>query len=922
MGNKKRSTQTPSTGMSPDKKPSPVKNDQPVTPGPTPSSSKPNADKAKENAKDKAPEQALPKPENEMANMFARACQRAAELEGQTPASRGQPSFGRLSPPDSRPATTPLVQCPTPSASMSRAVDTSKENTTPATREASTKKKKARGGRRGKKKSAATTTAGADQQPAMNDSSSSESEAESPTKQPVIPEKAAGKRPMTFAEGLERPAPVILPGYTPDTKGQPSKTSNPSNRAPSPAKPAAVIRLVGIDSKGQAIKDNSISSQAPSPPKPAPAIRPPGIDTRGQPSNNNNRSSHAPSPPKPAPVFSLGGRDTKGQSSKSNNPSSHGPSPPKPSAFFRLSGIDNNGQSSRSNSPTSHAPSSLATGGGPKPVNISDFGNTKATTSTYAQFATRAASSDNSGGEEALTAVGSGQGPTFTKTKRRARPSKAQKRQRQLEASLQQDSQKSPETPESEIKMRENPTVSPANTSSDNELSLEQIEGLFGTANLPESSELDHIKGFMLAQRRIITDKTRKVSDYKLKYQALLETADDFESSTLTQEEEKNEQQEQINKLNAMVNDLKRQLKREEHSRKSAEQEVTRVKTDLAAKVYAMEVMHNDKKRADMVAWELKMEANQLEEQLKEASLDKTVANGQICMLEGVQRVLSEKLAKAQEETVRLQTELAKRDDAVRRVETEISEMKTEVSVAKHNNRGLQKEILKLRKLHGVLGERTGASVLSAELGEWDPLIDQSGVGRNPFSPTPSGSGTRGEADAQVSRAPLRLDAGTQTEAPGNPSAATQTAKPKAVHASVQTKAPGLRTSTTQTRKPRVASASTQTRARGEVRDALVQTEAGASTSQRDAGAQTEPVTVLQGSGLRRALKLALIMLVWAAIVTWGHKEDQKLWLDANDVSRTALIGLRERSLGPFPLIDQLRFNLIVWLDLDRVLPG
>ncbi|OJD23977.1 hypothetical protein ACJ73_04665 [Blastomyces percursus] len=90
----------------------------------------------------------------------------------------------------------------------------------------------------------------------------------------------------------------------------------------------------------------------------------------------------------------------------------------------------------------------------------------------------------------------------------------------------------------------------------------------------------------------------------------------------------------------------------------------------------------------------------------------------------------------------------------------------------------------------------------------------------------------------------------------------------------------------------------------------------------KDVMVQTEPVTVTQGSELARSLRLVLIMFAWTAIILWGHTEDQRLWLDANGVSRAALVGMRDRSLGPFLWIEQLRYDLIAWLQVDRVLPG
>ncbi|OAX83556.1 hypothetical protein ACJ72_02086 [Emergomyces africanus] len=114
----------------------------------------------------------------------------------------------------------------------------------------------------------------------------------------------------------------------------------------------------------------------------------------------------------------------------------------------------------------------------------------------------------------------------------------------------------------------------------------------------------------------------------------------------------------------------------------------------------------------------------------------------------------------------------------------------------------------------------------------------------------------------------------------------------------------------TQTRKVGVFEASTQTYIANGVCD------------MRDVQVQTDPVTVLRGSGVGQKIRLALIMLAWVVIIHWGHTKDQQLWLEANGLTHSAFVGIRDRSLGPFPWLEQLRYDLIIWLQIDRVLPG
>jgi hypothetical protein len=111
--------------------------------------------------------------------------------------------------------------------------------------------------------------------------------------------------------------------------------------------------------------------------------------------------------------------------------------------------------------------------------------------------------------------------------------------------------------------------------------------------------------------------------------------------------------------------------------------------------------------------------------------------------------------------------------------------------------------------------------------------------------------------------------------------------------------------SSAQTGEVEFLEASTQTESRvvgvRETKDALMQTKG-----------------IAPGSRWWEGIFVAIIMLSWAVSLLWSHKEDQKRWLAVNDESRTAPIGLRGRSLGPFPWLEKMRYNLIVSLQLNR----
>ncbi|EAS30639.3 uncharacterized protein CIMG_06118 [Coccidioides immitis RS] len=100
------------------------------------------------------------------------------------------------------------------------------------------------------------------------------------------------------------------------------------------------------------------------------------------------------------------------------------------------------------------------------------------------------------------------------------------------------------------------------------------------------------------------------------------------------------------------------------------------------------------------------------------------------------------------------------------------------------------------------------------------------------------------------------------------------------------------------------------------VLEALTQTEADVPPETSDSLVQTEPVIISEGRW-GRGLLLVFLMLLWAFITLWGRSGDQQIWLEAN----TVVSEVGGMSAWPFWL-QELRFDLSDWLQIDRVMLG
>ncbi|KAK2766121.1 hypothetical protein FQN54_007636 [Arachnomyces sp. PD_36] len=106
-----------------------------------------------------------------------------------------------------------------------------------------------------------------------------------------------------------------------------------------------------------------------------------------------------------------------------------------------------------------------------------------------------------------------------------------------------------------------------------------------------------------------------------------------------------------------------------------------------------------------------------------------------------------------------------------------------------------------------------------------------------------------------------------------------------------------------------------------EVHEASVQTEDRTSGSSKDG--EKAPVQTGESVAPPRAewkgWSLIIMMLLGAMYFFWGHKDDRQLWIEANGVSRDALVELRDSTVGAIPWLQVVSYNLITWLQVDRV---
>ncbi|KAI2085982.1 hypothetical protein LOZ36_003617 [Ophidiomyces ophidiicola] len=96
--------------------------------------------------------------------------------------------------------------------------------------------------------------------------------------------------------------------------------------------------------------------------------------------------------------------------------------------------------------------------------------------------------------------------------------------------------------------------------------------------------------------------------------------------------------------------------------------------------------------------------------------------------------------------------------------------------------------------------------------------------------------------------------------------------------------------------------------------DVSMQTDAKIFLEMKDTPVQTEPV-IISESGWWRGLMLVFLMLIWVFLIFWNRNGQQQMWLEANDGSGLAPI-------SSIFFLPELRYNLNVWLQVDRVMLG
>ncbi|PGH07245.1 hypothetical protein AJ80_08031 [Polytolypa hystricis UAMH7299] len=172
-----------------------------------------------------------------------------------------------------------------------------------------------------------------------------------------------------------------------------------------------------------------------------------------------------------------------------------------------------------------------------------------------------------------------------------------------------------------------------------------------------------------------------------------------------------------------------------------------------------------------------------------------------------------------------------------------------------------------------------------------------------------------------------KVEACTQTLSPSwNWSeASTPTNEEESVDASMQTKSPQhLKTSmpTMPTMPAEVTSVSTQTELDDNTTP-FAEIPEHFTPKMINAEAQTDFVKPNKPEDkFWQLMSILGAMFAWALVFLWSHKEDERIWLQANELTRTTLIARRAQSYSQFEWVEKWRYWLIEWMDCDRVLPG
>jgi hypothetical protein len=467
------------------------------------------------------------------------------------------------------------------------------------------------------------------------------------------------------------------------------------------------------------------------------------------------------------------------------------------------------------------------------------------------------------------------------------------------------------------------------------EFTLDEMARILSDENQFDAQKLLHIKSLVERQHWMITGKNRVLEQQakeNIRMRALIE---EYGEKLALQEHQMEQQQQQVNMLKMELENLRRQMRTKDFFIKSAEKENTQLSEDLTASTASLGAVGKDMKALvkqlayqenDMAKLHGEMERLAAEKDVHLAKIDRYESEREMLLADLVNGPVRKENRCLKSQLGEAQTELASANQSLQDLEEELAALTK-----------LQKRVQQSQRVPSALsvesgenmvegqGEREeseGVAVQAEDVDERrEPSAGQSGGVRNPFIPAELRVGSASRAvNAQLAKGSSPATRASEFQL-GSPTSfwdvgettATGFQVPKALlyqgaetkDAEVAVQAGLTAWSSAQTSEVEVLEASTWTEAQvvvvRETKDALVQTEG-----------------IAPGSRCWEGIFTVIIMLCWAAILLWSHKEDQKRWLAANDVSRTALIGLRGRSLGPFPWLEKLRYSLNASLQLTR----
>lgn len=408
------------------------------------------------------------------------------------------------------------------------------------------------------------------------------------------------------------------------------------------------------------------------------------------------------------------------------------------------------------------------------------------------------------------------------------------------------------------------------------ELSPEQVRDVVCAKRRTDKQKVDSLQHNLERQSKLMVDKNEKLKEFSSRVQYLEGILDDYERRLTIQDDLEVRREEELAAMRQELEEARQASEKREYIIKSAEEDNSRMKDALARRASSLESMGKDKKSLSKQLAERDEELRSLRGELDHTSEQKSAQVSRIERLVSERDSLEVKLLNGplQRENQSLgsqlkvsQAELAAANNSIRDLKVEIRSQKAELA--------RRDEV-----------ERDSPAVATAE------ISTQTVEATTAVASTQTPHFTVHEASTQTTGV-MSVEASAQTTRIDGHDASTQTMEAKTADASIQTPLD-------------IQDASTQTECLVEVEETAV------------------PHEVMDSQAHQRwnAILLAFLMLVWAAILLWGHKEDGAVWLRANEVTRRTLVGLRDRSFGPIPWLESLGYQLIVWVDADRVLLG